>query len=102
MEEKLGERKAEKIGSEAKESSGDEAAPEAELAGVEEEVGVLKVERRCRGDDEEVGDDDDESGDLWSGTAGDAIVSGSLGWPSGFGFLIDTEILHSSFNSLLV
>lgn len=65
MEEKFGERKAEKIGSEAKESRGDWA--------VDVAVGDLKVERRCRGEDEDCGVEDDESGDLWSGIACEAI-----------------------------
>lgn len=53
VEEKLGERKAEKMGSEAKESRGEVVAPPpavAEVGGVmgveEEEGGFLKVERR--------------------------------------------------------
>lgn len=63
MERKLGERKVEKIGLEAKGSNGDEAALKAELVGVDEEVEVSKVETRCGGGEEKVRDDD-ESGDL--------------------------------------
>lgn len=55
--EKEGERNAERMGSEAMESSAVAAAAEGE-----EVIGLLKVERRWRGEE-----------DLWSGDAGEAI-----------------------------
>ncbi|KAL6964749.1 hypothetical protein U1Q18_035806 [Sarracenia purpurea var. burkii] len=78
-ESKSWERKAEKIGSEAKESSGDDDE-NGVLVGVAEDGGVavadvevavlsLKVERRCRGEEVEV------TGDLW--IVGEAIHESS-------------------------
>lgn len=67
VEEKSGERKAEKIGSEAKESSGDVAVVMVVVVVVGPLVVVdLKVERRCRGEEDEVGE-------RCIGTAGNAI-----------------------------
>ena len=59
--EKDWERKAERMGSEAMESSADVAV--AMLVVLVEKVGLVKVERRWRG----------EGVDLWSGDAGEAI-----------------------------
>lgn len=68
VEEKEGERKAEKIASLAKVSRAEEAVVVPAAAGADAPVaGVLKVERRWRG---EVGEED--RGDLWR-AAGDAI-----------------------------
>lgn len=81
VEEKFGERKAENIGSEAKESRGDWAVELVDVdvvvvvvEGEPPAVGDLKVERRCRGEEED-GGEDDESGDLWSVNGCDAIFA---------------------------
>lgn len=69
VEEKSGERKAEKIGSDAKESRGDVAVAVVVVVAVEED---LKVDRRWRGEEEEVGVDGGRE-DLGNGIAGHAI-----------------------------
>lgn len=68
VEEKDGERKAEKMGSLAKVSRAEEAVVAPAVAGVDAPVAeVLKVERRWRGEDGE-----EDRGDLCS-AAGDAM-----------------------------
>lgn len=67
MDEKSGERKAKKIRSDMKESRGDMEA--AVLVVVVASEADLKVDRHLRGEEEEVGEDDRDSGDLCNGIA---------------------------------
>ena len=89
--EKDWERKAERMGSEAMESSADVAV--AMLVVVVEKVGLVKVERRWRG----------EGLDLWSGDAGEAIFFSISGTGKEMRFLSFSLYLNtiSVLNSLL-
>ena len=90
--EKDWERKAERMGSEAMESSADVAVAMLVVV-VVEKVGLVKVERRWRG----------EGLDLWSGDAGEAIFFSISGTGKEMRFLSFSLYLNtiSVLNSLL-